>query len=147
MSSTPRFFRPLRTVAQNLVLSFSQPHSQDVFSAIQVDSNGNIHRFLHDLPFAADMIVDGIQKYHGIDGFQGPLLPLFCDGQNLICDSADCTGQDGNDVDVLNVSFNIAGGHTLSVHGQDFLLNVLADTGLVLFQHLGLKFPLPDSGN
>ena len=28
----------------------------------------------------------------------------------------------------------------LGVHGQDFLLNVLADAGLVLFQHLRLKF-------
>ena len=45
------------------------------------------------------------------------------------------------------MSFNIAGSHTLGVHGQDFLLNVLADTGLVLFQHLGFKFPLSVSGN
>ena len=29
------------------------------------------------------------------------------------------------------------------VHGQDLLLYVLADAGLVLFQHLRLKFPLP----
>ena len=89
------------------------------------------------------MIVDGIQKYHGVDGLQRPLLPLLGDGQNLVCDSADRAVRDRNAVDVLNVSFNIAGGHTLGVHGQDFLLNVLADAGLVLFQHLGLKFSLP----
>ena len=40
----------------------------------------------------------------------------------------------------------ISGTHTLSVHGLHFLLNVLADAGLVLFQHLGLKFPLLVSG-
>ena len=42
---------------------------------------------------------------------------------------------------------SVAGGHTFGVHGQDFFLNVLADAGLVLFQHLGLKFPLAVPGN
>ena len=65
---------------------FPNLHPQDVFPAIQVDSNGNVHRFLHDLPFAADMIVDSIKKNHGVDGLQRPLRPLFGDGQNLVCD-------------------------------------------------------------
>ena len=30
----------------------------------------------HNLPLAADMVVDGIQKYHRIDTLQGPLLPF-----------------------------------------------------------------------
>ena len=42
---------------------------------------------------------------------------------------------------------NIAGGHALGVHGQDFLLDVLTDAGLVLFQHLGFKFSLAISRN
>ena len=58
-------------------LIFANPHPQDVFPAVQVDSNGNVHCFLHDLPFAADMIVDGIQKDYGVDGLQRPLLPLL----------------------------------------------------------------------
>ena len=41
------------------------------------------------------------------------------------------------------MGLNIAGCHTLGVHGQDFLLNVLTDAGLVLFQYLRLKFPFP----
>lgn len=41
---------------------FSNPHPQDIFPAIQIDSNGNIHCFLHDLPFAADIIVDGVRN-------------------------------------------------------------------------------------
>ena len=45
------------------------------------------------------------------------------------------------------MSLNIAGGHALGVHGQDLFLYVLADTGLILFQHLGLKFSLPVPGN
>ena len=70
-------------------LVFANPHLQDVFPAIQVNSNGNVHCFLHNLHFAADMIVDGIQKCHSIGGFQGPLLLLFDDGQNLVRDLAD----------------------------------------------------------
>ncbi len=27
--------------------------------------------FLHNLSLAADMVVDGIQEYHSVDGFQG----------------------------------------------------------------------------
>ena len=93
------------------------------------------------------MIVDGIQKYHSVDGAQRPLLQLFGDGQNLVRNTADCAVRDRNAVDVLNVSFNIAGSHDLGVHGQDFFLDVLTDAGLVLFQHLRLKFPLPVSEN
>ena len=29
---------------------FSNPHAQDIFPAIQMDANGNINCFLHDLP-------------------------------------------------------------------------------------------------
>ena len=67
------------------------PHPQDVFPAIQIAPNGDVYRFLHDLSFAADMVVDGPQKYHSVDGSQGPLLPFFGDGQNLICNGADRT--------------------------------------------------------
>ena len=42
---------------------------------------------------------------------------------------------------------NIAGGHALGVHGHDFLLNLLTDAGLVLFQNLGFKFSLAVSRN
>lgn len=58
MSSTPRFLRPLSTVAQNLALSLSQTNSvrlthypQNVFPAVQVDSNGDIDCFLHDCKY------------------------------------------------------------------------------------------------
>ena len=57
-------------------LIFPNPHAQDIFPAIQIDSNGNIDCLFHNLPLAADMVVDGIQKYHRIDTLQGPLLPF-----------------------------------------------------------------------
>ena len=65
-------------------LIFTNPHAKNVFPAIQIDSNGDVHCFLHDLSFAADLVVDGIQKNHGVDGLQGPLLPLSGDGQDLV---------------------------------------------------------------
>ena len=40
------------------------------------------------------------------------------------------------------MGLDVAGGHPFGVHGQDFLLNVLTDAGLVLFQYLGLEFSL-----
>ena len=46
-------------------------------------------------------------------------------------------------VDILDMGLDVAGGHPFGVHGQDFLFDVLADAGLVLFQHLGLEFPFP----
>ena len=64
-------------------LIFTDPHTQNIFLAVQIDANGNIDRLLDDLPLAADMVVDGIQKNHGVDGLQRPLLPFFCDGQDL----------------------------------------------------------------
>ena len=41
-------------------LIFAYPHTQDILPAIQINAYGNIHRFLYDLPFAADMVVDGV---------------------------------------------------------------------------------------
>src|SRR5699024_7345460 len=123
-------------------LIFPNPHPQDVFPTIQVDSNGDVYGFLHDLPFAADMVVYGVQEYHSVDGFQGSLLPLLGYGQDFVCNAADRTVRDGNAVDVLDMGLDVTGGHPLGVHGQYFLFNVLADARLVLFQYLGIEFPL-----
>ena len=38
--------------------------------------------------------------------------------------------------------FNVTGGHAFGVHGQNLLLDVLADAGLIFPQHLGVKFAL-----
>ncbi len=48
-------------------LIFIDPHAQNIFSPILVDANGDIDRFLHDLPLVADMVVDGVQKHHGVN--------------------------------------------------------------------------------
>ena len=86
----PSVFQPVQYSCPELgALVFANPHAQDIFPAIQTDANRNVDCFLHNLPFAADMVVDGIQKYHSIDRFQRPLLPLFDDGQNLVRDPAD----------------------------------------------------------
>ena len=45
-------------------------------------------------------------------------------------------------VDILNMRFNVTGGHAFGVHGQNLLLDVLADAGLIFPQHLGVKFAL-----
>ena len=46
------------------------------------------------------------------------------------------------------MGLNISGGHPLGIHRQDLFLDILADAGLVLFQHLRLKlaFPVPGHG-
>ena len=103
-------------------LVFANPHAQDVFTTIQIDSYRNVDCFLHNLSFAADMVVNGIQKYHGVDGFQRPQLPPFDDGQSLVGNPADRAVRDRYAVDVL------------------------ADAGLVLL-HLGLKLALAISRN
>ena len=41
---------------------FTDPHAQNVFPAVQINADGDIDCLLHDLPFAADMVVDGIQR-------------------------------------------------------------------------------------
>ena len=107
-----------------------------------------IHSLLYDLPLAADMVVDGIQKYHRIDSLQRPLLPLFGHRQDLVRNPADRAVRDRNTVNILNMGLNISGGHPLGIHRQDLFLNILADAGLVLFQHLRLKlaFPVPRHG-
>ena len=64
---------------------FLRPHSQNIFSSVQIDPNGNVDGLLHNLAFTTNAVVDGVQKDHCIDGLQRPLLPPFGDGKNLIC--------------------------------------------------------------
>lgn len=49
----------------------------------------------------------------------------------FVRDPADRTTWDGNAVDILNMCLNVVGDHPLGVHGQNLLLNVLADAGLL----------------
>ena len=51
-------------------LILANPHSKNILFAIQVDADGDVHSLLYDLPFAADMIVDGIQENNGVDALQ-----------------------------------------------------------------------------
>ena len=64
-------------------LIFPDPHAQNVFPAVQVNAYGDVYRLLHDLTLAADMVVDRVQKYYGVDALQRPLLPLPYDGRIL----------------------------------------------------------------
>ncbi len=88
------------------------------------------------------MIVDGIHENYRVDAFQRPLLPFFCDGENLVRDTA--YGRVGHlyAVDIPNMGLNIRRGHAFGVHGQDLLLDVLTDAGLILLQELRFKLPL-----
>ena len=62
--------------------------SSDALPTVQIDANGNVNGLLHDLPLAADVVVNSIQEHHRIDGLQRPLLPLFGDGKDLVRDPA-----------------------------------------------------------
>ena len=69
-------------------LIFTDPHTQNVLLAVQIDANGNIDSLLHDLALTAHMVVDGIQKDHRVDSLQRPLLPFFCNGKDLVRNAA-----------------------------------------------------------
>ena len=62
-------------------LIFAYPHTKNILFTIQFDPYGKVHRFLHDLTLAVDMVVDCIQKYYRVDALQRALLPFFCYGQ------------------------------------------------------------------
>ena len=86
---------------------FTDPHARNVFPAVQINADGDIDCLLHDLPFAADMVVDGIQKNHCVDDFQRPLLPFFCDGENLVRNTAHGRVRYLYAADIPNVNRNI----------------------------------------
>ena len=65
-------------------LIFSNPHAKDIFMSIQINTYGDIYCLFDDSAFAANMIMNCIQKYNCINALQQPLLPLFCNWQNLI---------------------------------------------------------------
>ncbi len=48
-------------------LIFANPHAENVFLAVKVDPYGDVHRFLHDLSFAADMVVDPLKETEARD--------------------------------------------------------------------------------
>ena len=65
-------------------LVLANPHTKNVFLAVQTDPYCDVHSFLDDLSFAADMIVDRVHKYDRINALQRSLLPLTHDWQYLI---------------------------------------------------------------
>lgn len=89
-------------------LVFTHQHPQHVFPAIQIHAQCNIDCLLRDLSFAANVVVDGIQKHHCVDQFQGVLLPFLRNGEDFDRDPADGGVGVIYTVDVLNVCFNVA---------------------------------------
>src|SRR5699024_4069684 len=79
------------------------PSPKYIFSAVQIYANGNVNGLLHVLALAADMVVNGVQEHHRIDGLQRPLLPLLGDGKDLVCDSAYGAVRYGNPIEVLDM--------------------------------------------
>ena len=81
--SNSAVFRLLSTVVLGAFI-FTDPHAQNVFPAVQINADGDIDSLLHDLSFAADMVVDGIHENpHCADALQRSLLPFFAMGRIL----------------------------------------------------------------
>ena len=60
---------------------FTDPHTQNIFSAVQINADGDIDFLLHDLPFDADMVVDGIHENHRANALQRPCCHSFAIGR------------------------------------------------------------------
>lgn len=124
---------------------FTNPHTQYILLAIQIDPNSDIYSLLNDPSFAAHMVVDGIQKNNGVDTFQQSLLAFLGFFQHFVDDPAD--GAFGNlySVYIFDVFVDIVAGHPFGIHGDDLSFNVFADAGLVLFQDLRIElaFSIP----
>ena len=123
------------------------PYEQNIRFAIKVDTNGDVHSLLHDLSFATDMIVYGIQENNGVDALQGTLLPFLDHGQYLVYHTAYGSVGHLNAVNIPDMGLNITGAHALSVHGENLFFDILADTDLILFQKLRLEFSLAVPGD
>ena len=123
----------------------ANPHPQHVFFAVQVDSYGDVYRLFHDLALTADVVMDGVHEHHRINAFQRPLLPFLRCRKYLVRDPAHGAFRRLDAVDVPDVIHDVRGGHPLGVHGDDFLLHILADAGLILFQNHRLKLSFPIS--
>ena len=61
----------------------ADPYPQNILPTIKINTDGDIDGLLYDLSFAADMVVNRIQKNNRINGLQRPLLPLFRCGKVL----------------------------------------------------------------
>lgn len=44
-------------------LVLTDPHAQHILAPVQVNAYSDVHCLLHNLSLAADMVVDGVQKY------------------------------------------------------------------------------------
>ena len=128
-------------------LILTNPHPQDILPAIEIDTDSDIDSLFHDLSFTANMVMNCVQKDNRVDRLQRPLLPLLCLGKDLIRNAADRGIRDLYTINIPHVSFNVAGSHTLRIHGNDLCLNLLTDTGLILLQNDWIKFAFSITGN
>lgn len=59
-------------------VKFTVKGANNAMAVFRVEKNkGYTVMSNHHLSLAADMVMDGIQKYHRVDALQWPLLPLF----------------------------------------------------------------------
>ena len=84
------------------------------------------------------MIVDGIHKYNGIHFFQRTFLPFLYNRQDFVCDSAYCAVRNINIIHFTHVRFNVSGGHSFGIHGNDLLINI-GNIFLTFFHNLWFK--------
>ena len=65
------------------------PHSQNILVSVKINTDYHVNGLVDNMVFLLDLVVDSVQKYHGVDGLQRPLLPLPGNGQDLVDDVSD----------------------------------------------------------
>ena len=114
-----------------------------------VNSNRYVNSTFDDPAFVTYMIMDGIHENNSVNTLQWSFLPFFYDGQDLICDPADCAVRDLDIIQLPHMTFDIAGCHPFGIHGNDLFFHVLSDRILIFFYDLRhkLAFSVPRNIN
>ena len=101
------------------------------FSTTSINAGCNVDRFLYNLIFATDMIMDHIKKHDCIHAFQRTLLPFFRNWKYFIHNTTDCCIGDLQIINIPDMRLEIRGRHTLGIHENDLALHILWDTSLI----------------
>lgn len=111
---------------------------QDTFLSFAADSKDDVSRHLPNGPIVPDGVVDRVDVENRIDVIEKPVLPVLNLGQDLIRYVRYETLRGFKPIDIYECVENLAGGHPLGIHGDNFLVNV-RDVFLPLFDNFGIK--------
>lgn len=117
----------------------ANPHPQHIFVPVQIDTNHHVGCLVHNGSVLFHFEMNRVHEDHRVHALKRPILPLFNERDDIICDIRNECRLNFNSIQILKVILNLTGTDAFGIEGDDLvfdarhvLLMLLHDNGLKL---------------